>query len=326
MKKVLFLMSMSCGLAATVVAGDTFYWKANRRQWASYSDPANWSLEKDSNSNPDSRIPTSTDTLWYFGDAASPSTDYGNYLGYFNLGGGNYTIAGYSYGSGMGTVWKSYQIHLTNGTFIVLDPESHADSGGSARNTRGYHVWDSAKLVFPADGQAVIGVSGLEEQFSIKRGGLMEWYKSVLLYSMAASVENGGEMIFDPEVFDVSAAAQNTTQGHYCRLTNRGILRLPHGLVWAGSTTGNNQGKSFVLSQSTGTLYIRRRFHQDNGEQLSGGLHALHLFRRHDRRHEFRGVPQRNIQLGAGGFPVHAQQRVRHGGGVRGFRPGHAAF
>lgn len=254
MKKVLFLMSMCCGLAATVVAGDTFYWKANRRQWASYSDPANWSLEKDSNSNPDSRIPTSADTLWYFGDVVSG--DYGNYLGYFNLGDGNYTIAGYSYGSGMGTVWKSYQIHLTNGTFTVLDPESHADAGGSARNTRGYHVWDSAKLVFPAGGQAIIGVSGLEEQFSIKKGGMMEWYKGVLLYSMAASIENGGEMIFDPEVFDVHAAAQNTTQGHYCRMTNRGILRLPHGLVWAGSITDNNQGKSFVLSQSTGTLYI----------------------------------------------------------------------
>ena len=254
MKKVLFLTSLSFGFAATLMAGDTFYWKADRRQWADYSDPANWSLEKDSYSNPDSRIPTSSDSLWYFGVVSSG--DYGNYLGYFDLKGGSYTIAGYSYGSGVGTVWKSYQIHLTNGTFTVLDPESHPDSGGSARNTRGYHVWDSAKLVFPAGGQAIIGVSGLEEQFSIKKGGMMEWYKGVLLYSMAASIENGGEMVFDPEVFDVHAAAQNTTQGHYCRMTNRGILRLPHGLVWAGSTTANNQGKSFVLSQSTGTLYI----------------------------------------------------------------------
>ena len=100
MKKVLFLMSMCCGLAATVVAGDTFYWKANRRQWASYSNPANWSLEKDSNSNPDSRIPTSADTIWNYGELGSG--DYGNYLGDFELGGGSYAIAGFSTGSGAG--------------------------------------------------------------------------------------------------------------------------------------------------------------------------------------------------------------------------------
>ena len=178
MKKVLFLMSMCCGLAATVVAGDTFYWKANRRQWASYSDPANWSLERNSYSNPDSRIPTSADSLWYFGDVVSG--DYGNYLGYFDLKGGSYTIAGYSYGSLTGRVWKSYQMHLTNGTFTVLDPVSPKDSGGAARNTRGYYVWDSTTLNFPANGAASqIGVSGLEEQITVKKGGLAKGLRHV---------------------------------------------------------------------------------------------------------------------------------------------------
>ena len=250
MKKVLFLMLMSCGLAATVVAGDTFYWTANRRQWASYSDPANWSLNKDSYSNPDSRIPTSADTIWNYGELGSG--DYGNYLGDFELGGGSYAIAGFSIGSGAGKTWKSYQVHLTNGTFSVLDPASP-----SGNTSHGYYVWDSATLKFPATGtSALIGASGLEEQLTIKKGGLMEWRKGCVMFSTAISIENGGEMVFAPESFDVHAGAQNPTQNHYCRLTNRGTLHLPNGLIWSGSNTGNSFGKSFVVRQNEGILHI----------------------------------------------------------------------
>ena len=256
MKRVALLIVVSCGLAATGLAGDTFYWTANRRQWASYSDPANWSLNKDSYSNPDSRIPTSADTIWNYGQLGSG--DYGNYLGDFELGGDSYTIAGYSIGSITGKVWKSYQVHITNGTFTVLDPASPIEPGLSdGRTTHGYYVWDSATLKFPATGtSALIGASGLEEQLTIKKGGLMEWRKGCVMFSAAIAIESGGEMVLDPESFDVAGNAQNTTQGHYCRLTNSGTLRLPNGLIWSGSITGNSQGKSFVVRQNAGTLYI----------------------------------------------------------------------
>ena len=255
MKRAALLVLMSCGFAATLMAGDTFYWAANRRQWADYSDPANWSLERNSYSNPDSRIPTSADSLWYFGDLGSG--DYGNYLGYFDLKGGSYTIAGYSYGSLTGRVWKSYQMHLTNGTFTVLDPVSPKDSGGSARNTRGYYVWDSTTLSFPANGAAsLIGVSGLEEQITVKKGGLVDWRKGCVMYVMAFTVESGGEMVFAPESFDIAGNAQGITQNHYCRLSNSGTLRLPNGLIWSGSNMGNTTGKCFVVRQNAGALHI----------------------------------------------------------------------
>ena len=214
MKKALFLMSMSCGLAATLVAGDTFYWAANRRQWADYSDPANWSLSKDSYSNPDSRIPTSADTIWNYGELGSG--DYGNYLGDFKLGGDSYTIAGLSIGSITGKVWKSYQVHITNGTFTVLDPASPIEPGQSnPRTTHGYYVWDSATLRFPANGAAsLIGASGLEEQITVKKGGLVDWRKGCVMFTMAFGIASGGEMVFAPESFDVAGNAQGITQNH----------------------------------------------------------------------------------------------------------------
>jgi hypothetical protein len=93
-------------------AGDVFYWKGGYSAWQSWSDLSLWSSAKDSVVMP-GHVPGSdpSDLLWPFGTVVAG--DYVNYLGKFDLGGQSYTIAGYDLGTGVGTIWKSYQFHLT---------------------------------------------------------------------------------------------------------------------------------------------------------------------------------------------------------------------
>ena len=62
-RKVMVALAL---LAANACLGDVFYWQGGT-SWHSYDDSANWSLSADEYSNPDSRIPGATDSLWAFG-------------------------------------------------------------------------------------------------------------------------------------------------------------------------------------------------------------------------------------------------------------------
>ena len=155
--------------------GDVFYWQG-AGSWKHFDDSANWSLSADGFSNPDSRIPGSTDSLWAFG--------YQNYTyGYFDLNGGEYTVNDFSLGSKDGTRWAYYFLYVRNGVLRVNNPKLPPDMSGhsSSATTRGYDVRENGTVIFPSGyGTQSVGISGVREYWRARNGGRLEALSDVV--------------------------------------------------------------------------------------------------------------------------------------------------
>ena len=171
----LFLLFAVAILATLPTPGDVFYWQGGT-SWHSYDDSANWSLSADEYSNPDSRIPGATDSLWAFG--------YQNYTyGYFDLNGGDYTVNDFSLGSRDGTRWAYYFLYVRNGVLRVNNPKLPPDMSGhlSSATTRGYDVREGGTVIFPSGyGTQAIGISGVREYWRARNGGRIEVLSDVV--------------------------------------------------------------------------------------------------------------------------------------------------
>ena len=245
MKKVLFLMSMTCGLAATVVAGNAFYWRGGN-SWGSWSDASKWSLTKDADDNPDSLLPTSADTIVCYGVNIST---YVRRLGFIDLGGEDRYIAGFDFGTGS-EEWRRYCLDLTNGTFIV---GTHPYVTSSHNIACEFTLRKDATVKFVGAANPTLGRSGQPEIWTINNGARMEFNAACQLYAFQVDVKAGGSLSFAASTFGLSPSVAR----NYNYFKSAGDLHLPSGLIWndtCGSTVGNN--RDFTVNINGGRLFL----------------------------------------------------------------------
>ena len=101
-------------LVPAITLADVYCWQPTS-SWASFGESTNWRIQDTSVAG----VPGANDKIWPYG-FENTIGDFGN-LGFFDLGGGDYTVAGFDKGSGYksGFTWHSYYLHLTNGVLRI---------------------------------------------------------------------------------------------------------------------------------------------------------------------------------------------------------------
>ncbi|MCQ2391112.1 MAG: hypothetical protein MJ240_06795 [Kiritimatiellae bacterium] len=244
----------------TVFAGDVLYWQGTS-DWLAWDDAAHWSLVKGDYSNPDSRVPGSEDQLYAYGYAYSG--DLGQ-LGYFDLGGTAHAVAGFSAGSAVGTRYKSYQMHLRNGSLTIANP---VNLDGVIN---GFDVYDGTtlKLASAQTPKYMLRSPGVYSYWNIQEGGRIEVRGQEIQFAdVNATISSGGTLLFDPDKFSLH-------NSHSARLTQfnvHGQLIAPRGLVWNGTDIFTSGVKNDTVPRST-TRQKRFTITQFEGsEVLLGG-------------------------------------------------------
>ena len=267
------------GLGVSSASAEVFYWTntvsttANQaKQWGDYSDYNNWSVSNSFGDNPNQAIPGKDDFIWSAGRQIGAAF----YAGYFDLNGGDYTIAGFSAGTGIYNGWRRHEVAITNGSLTVTNPAYNADpSGVSPTFSHEWIIWDGGKVVMPYNSSAgaTIPNGGLDECFAVKTGGQLEFYAKIIPKMSNATVnflevDEGGSAIFDPYDGGFSINYQNTGG---IRVLNRGSLSLPHGVNWSStSAVYGTDADRFTLRQIDGTLLIGGDFCR-TGYQVQAG-------------------------------------------------------
>ena len=191
------MMYLSTGSA------DVFYWQGGNG-FADFTDSGNWKVLVEGGALAETdRIPGATDRIWTGVPAG------GAHIGYFDMGGGEHTVAGYSAGAKTDN-WKTYYVDVSNGTLTVVRPDSaFSITNGCGYLARKYTIWDGGTLIYPTDTvDRALASSGLIETWTVKSGGRMELYGRYRIANGSTSgnyalsiVEAGGEMVFAPEGF-----------------------------------------------------------------------------------------------------------------------------
>ena len=276
-----FRKALATAFAAAVFAAsaaDTYYWRGDHKSWQDWTNIADggWSLSRNLHSAP-AHVPGSdaSDLLWSFNEPGSGTSDYEYYIGKFDLGGGTYTLAGYSTGSGAGQTWKAYQWHLTNGTMTVRSAQK-----ANAGTTFQYYVWNGATFNYNMPGIETstqrssynniynIGNGSLDDRWYVKSGGIFNVASPVTFLRCKISVDAGGTLSFQNGTFDIN---NNIASGYPITVTSSGTLLLPNGLDWVDGDPwgGAHDCKVFTVTQNAGETRLGGNFRKTAVEQHS---------------------------------------------------------
>lgn len=230
----------------------TFYWAATRNVYSDYGDLANWKMDK-ALTVAATRLPCGIDKVYGYGASVASKMRIGS----IDLGGGSYSIGGFSAGSEAGTSWQSYSLDITNGTFTILDTLrfdqnlcwSHQVCGGSTLNiyTCGLGVNAYSAFGNPSTAAAVIEVND---------GACVNFYNPITFLYFEARVSAGGRLVFDDGTFNVG---NNASFKYQRTIINNGSLEFPNGWNWVGGaqwSDGPDYTKSFTIHQQAGEVRL----------------------------------------------------------------------
>ncbi|MBR3221233.1 MAG: hypothetical protein IKF72_03295 [Kiritimatiellae bacterium] len=252
-RKTVFIVA---GVFLTMsVSADTYYWRGSNTAWSDWTNIADggWSLARDSYVAP-SHVPGTDagDTLWPFGVQSQ------NYIGNFNLGGGSYTVAGYSSEGNVPANWQLYQLQITNGTLTVSSFQKPFKTGSTSDRAPvawRYDVWNGATFNFNTvlgGFDRAYGASGLYEYWYVMSGGRMNLPGPLVPCALDVTVNSGGVLNVADGTFRVN---NNSHRDYPNKITNFGTLLLPNGFEWVAgdpwSPTANNS-KAMIVTQSAG--------------------------------------------------------------------------
>jgi hypothetical protein len=158
-------------------AGNVFYWRSQHVNesdnirgatseffdWASFDDPANWSLSRSECVNPQNLVPGAQDSLYMLGYMRSTAGSSWT-MGYFDLNGKSWTVAGYSTnGCPTGTfLYKKNIMGLTNGTLTVSNPNY------IQKVSHSYRIHSDATLIYPAGVKVTVSTANPYEDWIVK--------------------------------------------------------------------------------------------------------------------------------------------------------------
>ena len=247
----LTVASLCAALLPCLSGAADFYWQGNVTDWSRWDELSKWSQDKSGSIAAD-HVPgtDSDDRLW-----PMPISGSGKQVGKFDLGGGSFTLAGWT--AGDGTVNGAFWVDVTNGTLSIANAMKLGQY-----TTVSWRLHDSAALNYCAAGEYdinstpeaerySIGGNGYVETWDIRSGSAMNVYNFFALRALNATVEPGGSLTLDEGRFRLSnkakAAVVNT-------IVNRGTVKLPNGLEWTDGDPWSSASlqKQFVLTQETG--------------------------------------------------------------------------
>lgn len=260
-------------------AGNVFYWRTQHInnnveiqgaspeffEWADFGDPANWSLNQSSYSNPDGLVPGENDSLYMLGYMRSGAGTSWT-MGYFDLAGKSWTVAGFATNGCPNNSTFHYKkniMGLTNGTLTVINPDYVKTFAHS------YRIYSGATLIYPSGADVTISTPNPYEDWQIKTGGRAEVKCGVSLTYLMCTVDSGAMLLWDPDHFDMTASIVN---GQGSSITNNGTLFAPNGFLWNGGIrSGNNEKlKEFEVAQMSGELRIGGDFTKKTEEYYKG--------------------------------------------------------
>ena len=270
-------MTIAAAIFATAAAyaGNVFYWRVdrinNRTQyyggasseffdWADFGDSSNWSLDPATYSNPSGLVPGANDLLYTLGWMRSSAGSSWT-MGYFNLGGKSWTVAGFSTNSCPTSTFLNRKniMALTNGTLIVTSP------GNMLASTRNLQIYNNAVVRYPSGALVTVGVRNLYEDWNIGNGGRMEVMCGLDILQLHCSVEQGGTMVFTPESLDIN-------QSYYApsSVTNKGSFVATNGIIWNGTDRSGGTKKMFEVAQMAGEMRMGGNFTKTTQEYNIG--------------------------------------------------------
>ena len=283
MKKKSLTVLLAALSLCVVQAGNVFYWRTQHikdssmaegakpefYEWAHFGDALNWSLERTSYSDSNSLVPGAGDMLYSAGWRKT-SAGASWTMGYFDLGGKSWTVAGFSHGTfpvdnvdeRRAFLYKTYVFALTNGTLTISNPNQLAYV---ARNCQ---IFSGATLVYPA-GDAVVKVSypNQNEFWTVKSGGKMDVRSKLSLVQLKCTVEKGGMFHWEPSLMDVSSSIANSVN----TITNKGIFYAPRGFLWNGNDYSESKfTKILEVAQMSGELRMGGDFTKTTEEYKRG--------------------------------------------------------
>ena len=249
-----YVIAYEKGTIWAIVPSDatTFYWAATRNAYSDYGDLANWKMDK-ALTVAATRLPCGLDKIYGYGASVASKMRIGS----VDLGGGSYSIGGFSAGSEAGTSWQSYSLDITNGTFAILDTLrfdqnlcwSHRVCGGSTLNIYTCGLGENAYGAFgnPSTAAAVIEVDD---------GACVNVYNPITFLYFEARVSAGGRLVFDDGTFNVG---NNASFNYQRTIFNNGSLEFPNGWNWVGGAPWSNDPdytKSFTIHQQAGEVRL----------------------------------------------------------------------
>ena len=265
--------------SATAYCGNVFYWRVdkidNRTQyyggarpeffdWAEFGDSSNWSLDPETYSNPDGRVPGSDDLLYTLGWMRSSAGSSWT-MGYFDLGGGPWTVAGFSTNGcpSASFLYRKNIMALTNGTLTVTNPAY------IEKVSHSYVIYSDATLIYPSGENVVVSHASPYEDWKILSGGRIEAKCGISLTYLMCIIESGGTFLWDPDSFDMTAVV---VAGMGSSITNRGTLLAPHGILWNGSNRSGSASKvkEFEVAQMAGEMHMGGNFTKTTQEYYKG--------------------------------------------------------
>ena len=261
-------------------AGNVFYWRSQHVNepdkiggalpeffdWASFGDPANWSLSRSEHANPQNLVPGAEDSLYMLGYMRSSAGSSWT-MGYFDLDGKSWTVAGYSTNGcpADAFLYKKNIMGLTNGTLTVSNPNY------IQKVSHSYRIYSDATLKYPAGVKVTVSTANPYEDWIVKNGGRIEIGCRLSLIYLMCDIEPGGSFLWNPESFDLSAAI---VAGMGSSITNRGEFYAPKGVLWNGIDKSGNTSKvkTFDLVQMDGTMTLGGDFTKTTEETYVGGV------------------------------------------------------
>ena len=252
--------------------GDVFYWQG-AGSWKRFDDPANWSLSKDSYSNPNSLIPGANDTIYTY-SATKPSATYSdnNVIAKFDMNGGSYSYGGYSNGTlsdSTGWGWNQYVVDVQNGTLsLPTFSRAPALNPNSRYAAYKYRVSSSGVLDISNTGTFIAGVTYTYDHWYAQNGGTFKVrLDDFRALAWRGIVESGGTMLWTPNKFGLSNSSYNGGADKNCSIENSGTLLMPNGFNWNSDPWGSK--KYFTVTQKAGTMVLGGNFTKTMAENDS---------------------------------------------------------
>ena len=257
---------------ASLCLGDVFYWQG-AGSWKNFDDPVNWSLSKDTYSNPNNLVPDADDLIYTY-SAAKPSTTYSdnNIIAMFDMNGSSYSYAGYSNGTladSTGWGWNQYVVRVKNGT-LSLPSFSRAPALNPNNRYVGmrYYVESGGVLDISNTGTFIAGVTYTYDHWYAKSGGTFKVrLDDFRPLAWRAFVESGGTMVWAPNKFGISNSSYNVGADKNCSIENSGTLLMPNGFDWNSDPWGAR--KYMTVSQKAGTMLLGAPFTKTLAEKDS---------------------------------------------------------
>lgn len=219
----------------------TYYWKAPDATWGAWADLSNWSTNGVGGADA-TALPGASDRL--FGDVE------GNTTRQFDLGGGSWTIGGWSSNGN----WLRHNLCFTNGTLLVAGSVStHSDT---------VHLDAGASLVL-ASGTTYTSSYGHggADQWRVHPGASLSFLCAQKIYNMNVEVDAGATFVLDSSPIGFTS---NPLQLSYVH--NSGTTVLPSGISFSTGASG----ATFRIRQIGGTLSV-------GGDVLDNGMAGTYL-------------------------------------------------